>query len=175
MKLTQLFQNVFGKKTSEKEISLNKPAPDFSLPDENGTPVQLSQFKGKRDVMVFIIRGDFCPYCQMMLRIYQKEQDKFKEKNIMLMSVAPGPVDINHEIVKKFGLEYKVLCDKNLQIIKQYGSLDEADKRAYPEGMPVPASFLIDKKGVIRYCSRADEAASAFNPSEIYTALEVLN
>ena len=170
-----LFKNIFGEKKAEAAISINKPSPVFSLPDENGNAVSLSDYSGKRDVMVFIIRGDFCPFCQMMLRTYQKERERFAEKNIMLLSIAPGPIETYHRIVKDMGLEYKVLCDTGLQITKTFGSLDEADKRMYPEGMPVPASFLIDKNGIIRFVSRADKAEEAFNISGIFAALQMLN
>ena len=170
------FKILFGKK-SNGEVAVNHSAPDFSLPDENGNMVVLSEFKGKRDVLVFFIRGDFCPFCQMMLRTFQKEREKFIQKNVVMLSVSPGPVDINKEMVKKFGLDYKLLCDTPQEVMQKYGCHDAADKRVYSEGMPIPGTFLIDKKGVLRYFSRADacKPGEAFNPSSILAALESLS
>ena len=167
-------KNIFGKKSNDAAV-VNQPAPSFTLPDENGNMISLSDFKGKRDVLVFFIRGDFCPVCQMMLRTFQKEREKFIQKNITMISIGPGPAEINLDIVKKFGLDYKLLCDAQQEVMEKYGCRDPADKRAYPEGMPIPGTFLIDKKGLLRYYSRADKAEEVFNPSTIVDALESLN
>lgn len=167
------FKNLFGKK--QEELALNKPAPFFSLPDENGNTISLAEFKDKRDVMVFFIRGDFCPFCQMMLKTFQNEREKFIQKNVVMLSVSPGPVDVNQEMVKKFGLDYKLLCDNTQKVMQQYYCHDASDTRAYPEGMPVPGTFLIDKGGILRFYSRADKAEEAFNPSAILKALETLS
>jgi thioredoxin-dependent peroxiredoxin len=166
-------KNLFGKKA--ENIALNKPAPVFSLPDENGNIISLSEFEGKNDVMLCFIRGDFCPFCQIMLKTFQSEREKFIQKNVVMLSVSPGPVDVNHGIVKKFGLDYKLLCDDTQKVMQQYDCHDPSDTRAYPEGMPVPGTFLIDKAGILRFYSRADKAEEAFNPSAILKALETLS
>ena len=170
----QQLKQLFGKKLSTANVDVNHPAPDFSLPDEKKNIVKLSDFRNKRDVLLFFIRGDFCPFCQMMLRTYQKEQEKFKKRNVMMISIGPGPVSVNHQIVEKFGLDYKVLCDEKQRIIKEYGLNDAEDKRMYQEGMPIPASFLIDHKGIVRYRTRANKTEEIFNPSDIFEVLELL-
>lgn len=168
-------KNIFKLNKTGNNIKVNQSAPNFSLPDESGNIISLAEFRGTHNVFLFFIRGDFCPYCQMMLRAYQKEREKFHQKNVMMLSIGPGPLASNLEMVKKFELEYKVLWDAQQKTIKQYGSLDEDDKRAFPEGMPIPASFLIDRKGIVRFCSRADNAEEAFNPSAVFGALELLS
>jgi peroxiredoxin Q/BCP len=167
-------KNLFWKK-SDKSVVIHKSAPEFSLPDESGDIVSLSDYKGNRNVIVFFIRGDFCPFCQMMLRTFQRERDRFIQKNVVIICISPGPLDINREIVKKFGLDYKLLCDDKQMVMQKYGCHDADDKSAYPEGMPIPGTFLVDKTGVLRYFSRADKAEEVFDPSMIFTALESLN
>jgi peroxiredoxin len=153
-----------------------KPAPDFSLADQGGEIVTLSEFKNKRAVLLVFVRGDWCPGCHMMLRTYEKERAKFQQKNIMVMAIGPDPVGVNRDMVKRLELDYKVLSDENQDASKVYGVQDpdskDKDKTA---GIPLPASFLVDMAGVVRYTSRPDRVGEFLNPSTIFPILESIH
>ena len=161
------------------KISIGKSAPDFSLPDQDGYMVNLSDFKSKRDLLLIFVRGDWCPGCHMMLRTYEKEREKFQQKNIIVIAIGPDPVGVNREMVIKLGLDFKVLADEGQKTAMNYGvqlkeyENDFAEK--YTEGIPLPASFLIDKTGIVRYVSRPDRVGEFLNPSLIFPILESLS
>jgi thioredoxin-dependent peroxiredoxin len=159
------------------KIEIGKEAPDFMLPDQDGQPVTLASFKGKRDLLLIFVRGDWCPGCHMMLRTYEREREKFQKKNIMVMAIGPDPVGVNREMVMKLGLDFKVLSDEGQKTAKIYGiQLSEYEHvmEDFSEGIPLPASFLIDRNGIVRYVSRPDKVGEFLNPSLIFPIVESL-
>ncbi len=160
-------------------VQIGKPANEFALPDQNGEIVKLSDFKDKRHLLLIFVRGDWCPGCHMMLRTYEKNNDKFQSKNILVMAIGPDPIGVNKGMVEKLGLDFKVLADEGQRTAMVYGvQLKEYDNdfaEKYEEGIPLPASFLIDKTGVVRYVSRPDKVGEFLNPSLIFPIIEELD
>lgn len=160
-------------------VQIGKPADEFALPDQDGNIVKLSDFKNDRHLLLIFVRGDWCPGCHMMLRTYEKNNLKFKEKNIMVMAIGPDPVGVNRGMVEKLGLDFKVLSDAGQKTAMVYGvQLTEYDNdfaEKYEEGIPLPASFLVDKTGIVRYVSRPDKVGEFLNPSLIFPIIDQLD
>jgi peroxiredoxin Q/BCP len=161
------------------KIAIGKQAPDFSLPDQDGNAINLFDFSDKRNLLLIFVRGDWCPGCHMMLRTYERERQKFQEKNILVMAIGPDPIGVNREMVTKLGLDFKVLADEGQRTAMKYGvQLAEYDNdfaEKYEEGIPLPASFLIDKKGIVQYVSRPDKIGEFLDPRTIFPIVEKLN
>nr|MBA3665975.1 redoxin domain-containing protein [Bacteroidota bacterium] len=160
-------------------VKIGQPATEFALPDQDGNLVRLSDFKGKRHLLIIFVRGDWCPGCHMMLRTYEKNNERFKSKNILVMAIGPDPIGVNRGMVEKLGLDFKVLSDEKQKTAMVYGvQLKEYDNdfaEKYEEGIPLPASFLIDKNGTVRYVSRPDKEGEFLNPSLIFPIIEGLD
>lgn len=160
-------------------VQKGKPANDFELPDQDGNLTRLSDFKDQRHVLLIFVRGDWCPGCHMMLRTYEKNNDKFKAKDVMVIAIGPDPVGVNRGMVEKLGLDFKVLADEKQKTAMVYGvQLKEYDNdfaEKYEEGIPLPASFLIDKAGIVRYVSRPDRVGEFLNPALIFPIVDQLN
>jgi peroxiredoxin len=80
-------------------------------------------------------------------------------------------------MVEKLGLSYHVLSDEK-QIVAQQFCVELQDQQAgIPEYdfVPLPASFLVDKEGVVRYTSRANNAGEILYPDKIFEVLDALN
>src|ERR1051326_2790233 len=161
------------------KVQIGSEAPDFNLPDQNGSMVGLGDYRGNRHLLLIFVRGDWCPACHMMLRTYMKNNKKFQEKNIFCMAIGPDPVGVNREMVLKLGLDFKVLADEKQRTAMKYGvQLDKYDNdfaEKYDEGIPLPASFLVDKNGMVRYVSRPDRVGEFLDPSKIFPVVEKLN
>jgi peroxiredoxin len=158
-------------------VEAGKPVPDFTLPDHEGNIVNLSELKGKRHLLLLFVRGDWCPSCHIMLRTYEKNREKFQEKDIMILAIGPDPIGVNKKMVLSLGLDYKILSDTTQEVVKRFGiQMQESSMKAnYDEGIPMPASFLVDKKGIVRFTSRADRAGDFLNQNKIFDILPSLN
>jgi peroxiredoxin len=157
-------------------LQTGSPCPDFSLPDESGNMVSNKDFAGKFLLMIFV-RGDWCPGCHITLRTYERNKEKFAERGVHLLSIGPDPHGVNKEMVEKLGLSYHVLADDKQLLSRQFCvELQNAGKSTPKdyEFVPLPASFLIDKEGIVRYTSRADKAGEILNPAMVFEVLDSL-
>ncbi|HWY98577.1 MAG TPA: peroxiredoxin-like family protein [Bacteroidia bacterium] len=171
-------RNGFARTITQKQnIEIDKPAPEFTLPDEENNIVTLSDYKGKRHVLLVFVRGDWCPTCHIMLRAYEKFKDKFAEKNIILLAIGPDSVGVNREMVIRLGLDYKLLCDDKAQAAKAYGMLFQPNNNEtkYGDGIPLPASFLVDINGLLLYTSDPRKPGSILRPETIFPIIEKLS
>lgn len=173
---------MFGKATMNYfkkgyAVEVGKPAPDFSLPDESGSITKLSDFKSKNDLLLIFIRNVWCPSCHIMLRTYEKNNERFQKKNITLLAIGPDPEGANRNLAAKLGINFKVLSDEGQKTAMTYGVHlpVEIVGQEFDPGMPLPASFLVDKNGIVRYTSRPDQVGEFLDPATIFPALESLN
>lgn len=164
---------VSGKKRS---VETGKPAPSFSLPDKDGKIFRLDDFRDKRHVLIVFIRNDWCPSCRIKLRTYDRHRHLFNEKNIQILAISPaGRMD--NDIHASLGIQMSILYDEGQDVCRNYGvqlPVEIVGKDNAP-GMPLPASFLIDKKGIVRYTSRPDRIGEFLDPATIFPVLESLN
>jgi len=172
-------KQLLGVTSKGYRIAIGAEAPEFSLPDQDGNTTKLSEFRGKRHMLLIFVRGDWCPGCHMMLRTYQREAERFRQKNIYVLSIGPDPVGVNRDMVERLGLDFKVLADEGQKTAMVYGvQMQEYDNdfaEKYDEGIPLPASFLVDINGKVRYVSRPDKVGEFLNPSLIFPIIDQLN
>ena len=160
------------------KVRTGMPAPDVVLPDQDGNSVRLADYRGKHPVLLIFVRGDWCPGCHMMLRTYERNHEKFKARGIHVLGIGPDSVDVNRDMVERIGVGYKLLSDVGQQTSKRYGVV--YDNQAlelmvdYAEGIPLPASFLVDIDGVVRYVSRPDHIGEFLDPTLIFGVLDQL-
>ena len=125
--------------------AVGNPAPAFSLPNQEGAPVSLDQFKGKWVVLYFYPK-DFTSGCTIEAHNFQRDLDKYTPLNAVILGVSVDNVDSYKSFCTKEGLNFKLLADSNHAVVEKYGSIMEYN------GMTLAArnTFLIDPTGVIR-------------------------
>jgi peroxiredoxin Q/BCP len=125
--------------------AVGNPAPVFSLPSQEGTPVSLDQFKGKWVVLYFYPK-DFTSGCTIEAHNFQRDIDKYTQKNAVILGISVDNVDSHKSFCTKEGLNFKLLADSNHAVVQQYGSVMQYN------GMTLAArnTFLIDPTGTIR-------------------------
>ncbi len=121
------------------------PAPAFSLPSQEGAQVSLDQFKGKWVVLYFYPK-DFTSGCTVEAHNFQRDIDKYTQKNAVILGVSVDTVDSHKGFCTKEGLNFKLLADPNHAVVEKYGSVMEYN------GMTLAArnTFLIDPSGMIK-------------------------
>ena len=120
-------------------------APVFSLPNQEGAQMSLDQFKGKWVVLYFYPK-DFTSGCTIEAHNFQRDIDKYTEKNAVILGVSEDNVDSHKGFCTKEGLNFKLLADSDHKVVQQYGSVMEYNGTT----LAARNTFLIDPTGVIR-------------------------
>ena len=120
-------------------------APAFTLPNQEGAQVSLDEFKGKWVVLYFYPK-DFTSGCTVEAHNFQRDLEKYTQKNAVIVGVSVDTVDSHKSFCTKESLNFKLLADPNHAIVEKYGSVMEYN------GMTLAArnTFLIDPSGTIR-------------------------
>ncbi|MCW5898366.1 MAG: peroxiredoxin family protein [Flavobacteriales bacterium] len=160
------------------KVQVGREAPDLELPDADGKIVRLSDFRGKHPVLLIFVRGDWCPGCHMMLRTYERNRHAFLEKGVHVLGIGPDDISVNKDMVERIGVRFGMLSDVDQSVSARYGVVYNNPALEigvdYTKGIPLPASFLVDVDGVVRYVSRPDRVGEYLRPELIFGALERL-
>jgi thioredoxin-dependent peroxiredoxin len=101
-------------------IEVGQPAPDFTLPDQDGEPVSLSDFAGQTVVLYFYPKAD-TPGCTTQACGVRDHLPDYTDLGAVVMGVSPDPV----KAVKKFhdgqGLNFTLLADEDHKVTEEYG------------------------------------------------------
>jgi thioredoxin-dependent peroxiredoxin len=144
--LTMILASVFAVATdSTPPPAVGSPAPTFSLPSQEGGQVSLDQFKGKWVVLYFYPK-DFTAGCTIEAHNFQRDIDKYTQKNAVIVGVSADTVDSHKGFCAKEGLNFKVLSDTNHDVSQKYGSVMEINNMT----LSARNTFLVDPSGVIR-------------------------
>ncbi|MEZ4738529.1 MAG: peroxiredoxin family protein [Flavobacteriales bacterium] len=159
-------------------VQVGHMAPQFELRDQVGESVRLSDYRGKHPVLLIFVRGDWCPGCHMMLRTYERHRARFLEKGIHVLGIGPDDISVNQSMVERIGVGYRMLSDDDQSISTRYGVVYSNPVIElgvdYTAGIPLPASFLVDQEGIVRYVSRPDRVGEFLDPSLIFGVLETI-
>lgn len=162
-------------------LGAGDPAPEFCLDSENNEKICLADFKGKHHVLLIFVRGEWCPLCHIMLRTYMKESAQFREKNVFLLVVGPDPTGVNKKMAQDLNLDFHILSDPALKTTQAYRLKIKAEHLLHASNyndekeVPLPASFLIDKAGNIRYCSNPAKIGEVVKLNDIFPVLQALD
>jgi peroxiredoxin Q/BCP len=95
-------------------------APDFTLPDQHGTPVTLSALKGKTVVLYFYPKAD-TPGCTTQACGIRDRRPEYDEADAVVLGVSPDPVKAVSKFDDKYGLGFTLLADESHEVAESYG------------------------------------------------------
>ncbi len=123
-------------------------APDFTLYDQNGKQVSLSDYFGKKIVLYFYPR-DNTPGCTRQACAFAQSHDRLRALDAVVIGVSKDSVASHLKFAQKYELPFVLLSDPELQAIQSYGVWQE--KKLYGKvSMGVArTTFLIDERGFI--------------------------
>lgn len=131
-------------------VEVGERAPDFSLPSTTGEQISLSQFRGKRRVLLEFYGSDFAPVCGANLSARKSDYSKFQALNVQILGVSTNHPFSQKQFAESLQLPYPLLSDfPDLKVTKLYGGLSLNSTYA-KFGIAERAFFLIDKDGIIR-------------------------
>jgi peroxiredoxin len=127
-------------------IEVGSKAPDFSLPDQDGNEVSLSDFAG-RSVVVAFYPGDFSPVCSDQLSLYQEVLGELEAKGASLVGISVDSSDSHRAFRERLNLTMPLLADFHPkgEVSKAYGVYSE------DYGKSARALVLVDEAGVVEW------------------------
>jgi peroxiredoxin len=176
---------------SPLKLSVGDQAPLFQLPNAINKIIALQDLLNEGPVVITFYRGNWCPYCNLVLNAYQRILPEIKALGANLVAISSQNPDSSLDMQAKHALEFEVLSDSGKQVAKQFTTIIQNAVEAVEEAqklgvdfysfyddrsreIPVPAVFILDKNGKILFArSEGGDYRLRVEPSEILNALKL--
>ena len=129
-------------------LEIGTKAPDFTLTNQHGTTVSLSDYLGKKVVLYFYPR-DNTPGCTRQACAFSAAYEEFKRKDVVIIGISKDSVASHLKFSQKYDLPFLLLSDPELHVIQAYDVWQEKKLYGKVSMGVVRTTFLIDEHGNI--------------------------
>ena len=128
-------------------IPVGQVAPDFELRDQHGQPVRLSDYRGKRNVVVVFYPFSFTGTCQAELCSLRDGIEDFANEEVQLLAISVDSAPVHKRWAQEQNYSFPILADfwPHGAVAQEYGVFNER------VGCADRATFVIDREGVVRW------------------------
>lgn len=137
-------------------------APNFELPDQNGTIHTLEEYRGKKVILYFYPK-DNTPGCTKQACGFSERYPQFMEKGTVVLGVSRDTVASHKKFEEKYGLVFTLLSDPERKVIEAYDVWKEKKNYGKVSMGVVRTTYLIDENGII---IRANDKVKAAEDAE---------
>ena len=143
------FFNNFLPIPAENTLALGRTAPDFTLPDiTNNRIIKLSDYFNQKPIILAFTRifteKQYCPFCYPHIISLNQYYEKFQERQTEVLMITSTDRQQSEIVVRDLGLKMPLLSNPDCQIFRMYHT-------GQALGAPLPAQFVLDNQGKIRY------------------------
>ena len=154
-------------------IQEGKPAPDFTLEDQNGKPVSLSDFEGRKHVLVYFYPRDDTPGCTKEACGFRDDLAAFAKLGVVVLGVSGDGAESHKKFIAKYKLPFPLLSDPDRKTMKRYGAFGEKMMYGKKTQGVIRSSVLIGKDGkVLRHWGRV--ASAEKHPAQVLEVAKAL-
>ena len=129
-------------------IQEGETAPDFTLKDDQGRDVRLSDFRGK-PVVLYFYPADDTPGCTKEACAFRDRRSDLQERGAVVLGVSPDDVDSHGRFRDKYSLNFPLLADEGHKISERYGAWREKNFMGRKSMGVQRSTFLIDREGKV--------------------------
>lgn len=131
-------------------VDVGDPAPDFELRDQTGQPVRLSDYEGKKAVLLVFFVLPFTQVCEGEMRGLRDRAGVFRGDEVETLAVSVAPVPALRAWADQQGLEFPLLSDfwPHGEVARTYGVFDEE------LGIAERATFILDRHAMVVHTDR---------------------
>jgi peroxiredoxin Q/BCP len=131
-------------------IEAGTTAPEFTLPDQDGEDVSLSDFRGSPIVLYFYPKAD-TPGCTTQACGIRDHRADYEAAGAVVVGVSPDPVRAIKKFADKQSLTFRLLADEDHAVCELYGVWAEKTNYGRTYWGALRSTFLIDEQGVVRH------------------------
>jgi peroxiredoxin len=130
-------------------LKLGQTTADFELPDiTNNRKVRLSDYRRKQPILLAFTRifteKQYCPFCYPHIKAMNENYKRFTEKGVEVLMITSTDTKQSQQVVKDLGLKIPLLSDSSCRTFQAY-------EVGQALGAPLPAQFLLDRRGTLRF------------------------
>ena len=148
-------------------LSIGTKAPDFSLPDQNGTIRSLSDFNGQKIVLYFYSK-DMTSGCTKQACGFAELYPQFTEKGAAVIGISKDTVASHQRFGEKYSLPFILLSDPDLTVIQAYDVWKEKTNYGKPTMGVVRTTYLIENGVIVKAFGKVK---AADNPKQMLEEL----
>jgi peroxiredoxin Q/BCP len=130
-------------------VEIGQPAPDFTLPDQDGHNVTLSALKGKPVVLYFYPKDD-TPGCTKEACNFRDARAEYEKAGARVIGVSPDNPASHKKFAAKYELPFTLVADTDRNVCEAYGVWKEKNLYGKKSMGVERTTFLIDREGIVR-------------------------
>jgi len=150
------------------KVRVGDRAPDFTLPEQTGKPVQLRDLVGRGTVVLYFYPKDETPGCTLEARAFRDSYDRFTAAGAEVVGISSDSVASHRRFAARQGLPFLLLSDRDGTVRQLYG----VEKTLGI--LPGRVTYVIDQAGVVRHVYSSQLRATRHS-GEALAALQSLS
>ncbi|TYA74035.1 peroxiredoxin-like family protein [Seonamhaeicola marinus] len=173
-------------------LKVGSKAPEFGLNNQEGTPILSTDLLNEAPLVVTFYRGIWCPYCNTDLAYLKRYKSNVEGLGGNMLSISPQVPKFNKKILEQQRLNFDLLSDRQNEVAAKFGlrwEMVNPLKSLYKDDfkislpmyngddswtLPIPARFIIDTDGIIKYAEYSIDYTKRPNPEVLIQALKKL-
>ncbi|AUD00729.1 thioredoxin-dependent thiol peroxidase [Spirosoma pollinicola] len=129
-------------------LNIGDTAPDFTSTDQNGQPIKLSDYRGKKVVLYFYPK-DNTPGCTAQACSLRDNYADLRSAGYEVLGVSVDDQKSHQKFISKYELPFTLVADTDMQVAEAYGVWKEKSMYGRTYMGTVRTTFLIDENGII--------------------------
>jgi peroxiredoxin len=162
-------------------LKTNEPAPDFLLPEANGTLVSSLELRQTAPLIVTFVYGTWSPLCVARLRALHEANFSIRAAGARAIAITPETGDLPRNFKRDHRLDLEILSDLDLGVSLSFGrllqrGLDLSARYGFSFWMlPMPATYVLDQRGIIRRAYVGPDSITGATTETVLAALSELD
>jgi peroxiredoxin Q/BCP len=104
-------------------ITIGQEAPDFTAITNNGNEIRLSDYRGKKNVILIMYPGDQTADCTRQLCAFRDEFPRFQDAESVIFGINPANAESHQRFIDRNGFPFELIIDENRKIARLYDSV----------------------------------------------------
>lgn len=131
-------------------VAEGQKAPEFSLPATGGRTISLSDFRGKKNVVLYFYPKDNTPGCTKEACFFRDVMSEFEAAQAVILGVSMDSIASHEKFAAKHNLLFPLLADENKEVSTAYGVFKQKSMYGKTFLGVERTTFVIDKEGIVR-------------------------